>query len=217
MQNVLVHKLSSLINETKVNKDFTMTKLETILREFRCERNTGITDFISKSAINSQKADVSNTYLILDDKRNKLRAFFTLVQKDIDISLYGLKADPLGEEDSVSKFIEEDAKLKPKDKKTISKTAKQKLTGSKKFTKVSSIHIAQFAKSDIHEIQGSIIWQSFYGVMANWESPHRVFTLDCKKEMISYYTRYGFKVLGHNNLLKRYIMIKKKDTARYNN
>lgn len=75
MKNILVHKLSTLIMETKQNKNFTMTKLETLLKEFKCNRNSGITKFLEYSAIKGQENGTSNTYLILDDKRNNLRAF----------------------------------------------------------------------------------------------------------------------------------------------
>ena len=144
-----------------------MTKLETLLKEFKCNRNSGITKFLEYSAIKGQENGTSNTYLILDDKRNNLRAFFTLVQKDIDTSAYNLKDDPIEiEVNPATKFIKESDNLILDKNMIIGKKSKERLSGSKKFTKVSSIHIAQFAKSDNHTIQGTILWQAFYGIMS---------------------------------------------------
>lgn len=195
MENVELYKLKTLIKETKTRPDeknvhMKPHKLEALLNGFHCERNDNIKKFISETAKEHQEQNISNTYVFLDDKKTNILAFFTLVQKEVDLSKYNLT---------------------DKQKKKWSSSSNQK------FQNVSTVHIAQIAKNDkfLNKLTGSTLWQGIYQILSEWEAPFKLISLDCDNILVPYYEKYGFKKIEKITIINKIFMMKKRDEATF--
>ena len=75
-----------------LNKEYDVQLIEQAFKEFSCQRETDLENFLIQKAIPYEKTNYGKTYLIIDEDKLKnegkfvVVAYFTIAQNSIDIS-----------------------------------------------------------------------------------------------------------------------------------
>ena len=146
--------------------------------------------FNDKEARGFEKRKNASTYLILNQKKTNILAYFSLALKEIDLS----------------------------DVKDLSNNQLKKIIGStfntkdKNTWKVSALLLAQFGKNfskTNSQFDSRILWEAFYKTVDKSIVPIRILAVDCKEPLVKYYESWGFKKVFYSNAKKLYTLIQK--------
>jgi len=150
-----------------------MSKLNELLSSFVCPyENQDLAKFLRDKAINFDKRNLSRTYLVLDDAFENILGYFSI----------GMKAVKLGDD--------------------ISKSKRESITsGNSNEPYVASFILAQIGKSDKSNFKkGELLDMAIKTIVEIQVSlSGRIIYLDCKKELINYYSKAGFAVLRQSD------------------
>ena len=159
-----------IVQLKKLMKELDKNELLLLLSTFRCSRSKDSEYFLGKIALRHDKKSISRTYLITDENVKKVFGYFTLAFKCLDVN------DP-----DVTPDIIELMNLKDN-------IAQAYLLG-------------QLARSDdapkgLGKLMLNKALETFSGGRNMFGC--NMIRLDCRDELIDYYTAYGFMQIGKN-------------------
>ncbi|MFI3165091.1 MAG: hypothetical protein R3Y45_02305 [Bacillota bacterium] len=176
-----VIKLIDFYNQ--LNSEFQISREEfsrDILSKFTCGKNSDENDFLHNTVFVHEDSKKSVTYLMLKD--NQIMAYFSLAIQMIELE--GVSKNQI--------------------KKVTQGTSPMKNTDGEKI--YSSYLVGHFSKNDSNEERGfgDEMFEAVYRVLNQSQElvGGAIVYLDCLDELITYYKKYGFKILVQSREIK---------------
>ncbi len=169
-----VIKLIDFYNQ--LNSEFQISRenfSRDILSKFTCGKNSDENDFLHNTVFTHEDSRKSVTYLMLKD--NQIMAYFSLAIQMIELE--GVSKNQI--------------------KKVTQGASPMQNTDGEKF--YSSYLVGHFSKNDTNESEhfGDDMFEAVYRVLNQSQElvGGAIVYLDCLDELITYYEKYGFKIL----------------------
>jgi len=154
----------------EVTKTMENEELLSFLSDFKCSRNKDSEYFLKKLAPRHEKKDISRTYLLVDTDEPKIMGYFTLALKCLNLDKADLKPD-IVELMNLNEGVAQ------------------------------AYMLGQLARADGAEKgSGKIMLDSALKTVIKGKNMFgcRMVRLDCKDELIGYYTEQGFQHIRKN-------------------
>jgi len=162
--------MRTIIQLNKLIKDLSKEELETLLKDFKCSRNKDSEHFLKNIAVRHESKDISRTYLLIDDMF-KVSGYFTLALKCL-----GLDEEDLDHDLTKMMNLKDDV--------------------------AQAWPIGQLARADdCMKGFGKVMLDEALNTLSEGKKKFgcRMVRLDCKDELMGYYSSLGFRRVRKND------------------